>query len=286
MQINPKKDIIAVVVWYNPTTKQAQNILSYIHEVRRVVVVDNSTASNLHLLVEVDKGLYEYIPLKSNLGIATALNKGCEEAIGLNAKWILTMDQDSCWNKEQLLLYFDLANQYRNLREVGVFSPQQCYKGNLKKHLEPYTEKVAVMTSGSLLSTSGFKKANGFRDEFFIDEVDDEYCMHIHQLGMRVVTINNAYLIHQLGELHKIKLFGIIEKEYIYHLPFRYYYMVRNILALNLLYPTYKNFNNKRLGKIIKRILIYDQSHKCESIKMCLRGWHDFRKGIMGKIKN
>ena len=95
MQVNPKIDIVAVVVWYNPTEEQAKNILSYIHEVYRVIIVDNSTASNSHLLVGIDKDSYEYIPLYRNLGIAKALNKGCEEAIGLQAKWILTMDQDS-----------------------------------------------------------------------------------------------------------------------------------------------------------------------------------------------
>ena len=48
MQINPLTDIVAVVVWYNPTVEQAQNILSYMHDVHKVIIIDNSITSNAH----------------------------------------------------------------------------------------------------------------------------------------------------------------------------------------------------------------------------------------------
>lgn len=284
MQIAPLTDIVAVVVWYNPTIEQAQNILSYIHDVYRVIIIDNSIASNAHLLVGVDQELYEYIPLKRNLGIATALNRGCEEAIRLKAKWILTMDQDSRWEREQLLSYFDQINSFSALHEVGVFSPRQTYNGQVVKYSHAYEDKIAVMTSGCLISANGFLLTKGFRDEFFIDEVDNEYCMHIKQLGMRVVIVNYARLAHQLGELRIIKLFGILEKEYIYHPPFRYYYMVRNILVLMKLYPGHRKFFSKRLKKLIKRILLYHNWNKIETIKMCLKGWQDAHRNIMGQL--
>lgn len=285
MQVNPKIDIVAVVVWYNPTEEQAKNILSYIHEVYRVIIVDNSTASNSHLLVGIDKDSYEYIPLYRNLGIAKALNKGCEEAIGLQAKWILTMDQDSRWECKHLRSYFDHINSFPDLHEVGVFSPRQIYNGQVVEYTQAYEDKIAVMTSGCLISAKGFRLANGFRDEFFIDEVDNEYCMHIKQLGMRVIIVNHAYLIHQLGELRIIKLLGIWRKEYIDHAPFRFYYMVRNNLVLSELYPCYKKFNRRRLKKMIKRVLLYDNQHKNETLKMCLKGWWDFKKCVMGELR-
>lgn len=284
--MNLKNDIIAVVVWYNPTHKHVENILSYMYAVNKVIIIDNSTYDNSFLISSnIEYSECIYIPLYENLGIATALNKGCKQAIQNGAKWILTMDQDSYWEKEQLNKYLELAHQYPNISDVGVFSPHQSYNSQKKEHISTYTEKIAVMTSGSLLSVTSFKKTNGFRNEFFIDDVDTEYCLQICLLNMRVVTINHVYLAHQLGELRTIKLFGIFKKEYTHHPPFRYYYMVRNNLALSQLYPIYKKFNNKRLSKIIKRILFYNQLHKCESIKMCLRGWRDFRKGIMGRLQ-
>ncbi len=284
MQIDPKKDIVAIVVWYNPTVEHVQNIQSYIHDVHRVIVVDNSDTSNSHLLDKVEELAFQYIPLYENFGIATALNKGCEEAIKLNAKWIMTMDQDSNWKPEQLLSYFDLINSFPNLHEVGVFSPRQIYNGHVIESPHIYEDKIAVMTSGCLISTKGFQLTKGFRDDLFIDEVDNEYCMHIHQLGLRVITVNNAYLAHQLGELRTVKLFGIWKKQYIGHPPFRYYYMVRNNLILSKCYPMYQKFHRNRLKKLVKRIVLYNNINRIESIKMCLKGWCDFRKGIVGKL--
>jgi rhamnosyltransferase len=283
MQINFKTDAIAVVVWYNPKQEHMNNILSYIDAVSKVVIIDNSSVDNSHFLSNIDT--ITYIPLLKNQGIATALNIGCKEAIKLQAKWILTMDQDSCWEQEQLNKYFEYINQFTPVADVGVFSPRQNYNGHYVHYQNHYEDKIAVMTSGCLISSTGFERTNGFRDDFFIDEVDNEYCMHIRQLGMRVVIINNANLVHQLGELRRVKLFGIFKKEFIDHEPFRYYYMVRNNLVLSQMYPIYEKFNRHRLIKLIKRILFYDKVHKLQAIKMCLKGWRDFRKGTMGKLQ-
>lgn len=277
-------NLYAVVVWYNPTEEQAHSLLSYLWAVRHIIIVDNSQKNNNSLLSDIPKENYTYIPLGDNLGIATALNRGCRTAIDAGAEWILTMDQDSVWNKEQLLYYLDAANQYPDIEKVGVFSPRQDYTGHIRHYPTDYEEKIAVMTSGCLLSTEGFRATNGFREELFIDEVDNEYCMHIHRLGMQVVIVNNALLVHQLGEKRMVRFMGLWRKEYIDHAPFRYYYIVRNNLQLSKLYPEYKTFNKKRLIKTIKRIVLYDRIHKCESLRMCLRGWRDFRNGVFGRL--
>ncbi len=277
-------NLYAVVVWYNPTEEQVHSLLSYLWAVRHIIIVDNSQKDNADLLSDLPQASHTYIPLGDNLGIATALNRGCRAAIDAGAEWILTMDQDSVWDKEQLLYYLDAANQYPNIKRVGLFSPRQDYTGHTRHYPADYEEKIAVMTSGCLLSTEGFHATNGFREELFIDEVDNEYCMHIHRLGMQVVIVNNALLVHQLGEKRMVRLMGLWRKEYIDHAPFRYYYIVRNNLQLSKLYPEYKTFNKKRLIKTIKRIVLYDRIHKCESLRMCLRGWRDFRNGVFGHL--
>lgn len=277
-------NLYAVVVWYNPTEEQAHSLLSYLWAVRHIVIVDNSQKDNADLLSGLPRTSYTYIALRDNFGIATALNRGCRTAIEAGAEWVLTMDQDSVWDKEQLKYYIEAAHQYPNSKRVGVFSPRQDYTGHTRNYPDNYEEKTAVMTSGCLLSAEGFRAANGFRNEFFIDEVDNEYCMHIHRLGMQVVIVNNALLVHRLGEKRIVRFMGLWHKEYIDHAPFRYYYIVRNNLQLSKLYPEYKTFNTKRLKKTIKRIVLYDRIHKCESLRMCLRGWRDFRNGVFGRL--
>lgn len=274
------KHIIAVVVWYEPTAAQTETLRSYAEAVKHVIVVDNSVQDNAHLLASLPQDQYTYLPLGTNKGIATALNVGCRKAIEQGAEWILTMDQDSRWDAEQLECYIRLAGEYPAIDKTGVFSPRQHYSGRMPHYDTVYEEKIAVMTSGCLLSAAGFQTTGGFRDELFIDEVDNEYCMHIRQLGMKVVIVNQALLEHRLGEVRTIRFMGLWKKEYIDHAPFRFYYMTRNILYLNHLYPEYRRFNNKRLRKMLKRVILYDRAHKREALRMCWRGWRDVRKMI------
>lgn len=279
-----QQDLYAIVVWYNPTAEQSRNILSYQEAVRHVIVVDNSVQDNRALLSGVPEDMYTYISFGENRGIAAAQNRGCREAIRRGAQWMMTMDQDSVWQAEHLRHYIAQANAYPDLEQVGIFSPRQDYPDRIRRYPESYEHEIAVMSSGCLLSTAGYLATKGFREEFFIDEVDNEYCMHLHRLGMQVIMINNAPLLHELGELRKIRFLGLVPKEFIDHAPFRYYYMVRNILYLSSLYPEYRRFNAKRLSKILKRITLYDRRHKIEAIRMCLRGWRDYRRGVFGPM--
>ena len=272
-----KDNTFAVVVWYNPTPEQSRNIQSYAHHVRHVVVVDNSKKNNAVLLGTPDSWC-TYLPLGDNKGIASALNIGCQEAIAQGAEWIMTMDQDSCWKEEQIMRYMQLANAYPMTEKVGVFSPRQDYQSHFRDYPDAYEEKIAVMTSGCLLSAAGYCKTGGFREELFIDEVDNEYCMHIRREGLKVVVINHAFLEHRLGELRNIRFLGLWSKEYIDHEPWRFYYMTRNNLLLSHWYPEYHHFNTQRLRKMLKRIVLYDRRHKLAALRMCWRGWRDFRK--------
>ena len=280
--INPT-NTIAVVVWFQPSTPQVQNILSYLSYVRHVIIVDNSSQDNSTLLAHLPATSYSYLPLYDNYGIATALNKGCRLAVSKQAEWILTMDQDSTWEEQQLIRYLHMANIYPQIQAVGVFSPRQDYNGHTHHYAQEYEQKTAVMTSGCLIAAKGFQETNGFREDFFIDEVDNEYCMHIRQLGMQVVIINNTLLQHHLGDQQHIHFLGFLPKQYASHAPWRYYYMVRNNLSLSDSYPQYRGFNNKRLHRTIKRVVLYHRSHKLSALRMCLRGWWDYRHGRMGR---
>ena len=279
-----KDNTYAVVVWFNPSEEQCRNIESYINLVKGVIIVDNSTADNSSLLSGYSHLNLTYLPLYDNLGIASALNRGCQYAIDYGAEWIMTMDQDSCWDNEQLSIYLRLANKYEDSNKVGVFSPRQKYTNHLRHYENEYEEKTAVMTSGCLISKSGFIVTRGFLEDLFIDEVDNEYCMHIHRAGLKVIIINNVFLNHHLGERRMIRFLGLWQKEYTGHQPFRYYYMTRNNLFLNRLYPEYKSFNRKRLNKMLKRILLYENVHKLESIRFCWKGWLDYKNNRFGRL--
>ena len=69
---------------------------------------DNSFTDNSTLAAECLNSLY--IPNRSNMGIAKATNIGCQKALSDGFKWIMTMDQDSSWDFEELNKYLKLIN--------------------------------------------------------------------------------------------------------------------------------------------------------------------------------
>lgn len=276
-----KDNLWAVVVWYHPTEEQKANIETYRPFVHQVVVVDNT---------------------ENNVGIAAALNRGVQECIAGGAEWILTMDQDSHFNDNDndnavgdrgdnenaysLRQYIAAANGFDDIAHVGLFSPIQNYNDKMPRTSGPYDDMVAVMTSGNIISAEAYRRSAGFREEFFIDLVDNEYCLQMHRLGLRVVRVNSTLLVHSLGdELYHVRLFGIWKKEVISHKPFRYYYMVRNNLQTQRMYPEHKHFHSKRLCRIVKRVILYDRVNKLAKLRMIWRGYRDFRRGIFGPMK-
>ena len=89
--------LASVVVFYNPSDDNINNINAYKNIVDRVYVVDNSDDDIVRLK---DDKVIKYIKLGQNLGIAKALNVGAEHAIADGYEWLLTMDQDSKITKE------------------------------------------------------------------------------------------------------------------------------------------------------------------------------------------
>ena len=85
-----------------------QNALSYAWYFDQIFIVDNTEGDNSSLAAQIPNAIY--IPNGKNLGIAKALNQGIEAALSENTKgrdyrWGMTMDQDSAWDKEQLVQY-------------------------------------------------------------------------------------------------------------------------------------------------------------------------------------
>ena len=91
-----KLKIAGVVVLYNPDDTYVDNINSYIDDIDLLYVIDNSDKK--HDTPKNKK--IKYIFNDDNIGVAKALNDACNLAIKDNYKWILTMDQDTKFNKD------------------------------------------------------------------------------------------------------------------------------------------------------------------------------------------
>ena len=264
--------IAAVVVWYNPTEQQSAYIRHYAPAVERVYIVDNSAADNTRLAQPIANAVY--LPNHTNHGIATALNTGFEQAIADGAKWILSFDQDSQIDADTLREYIRLCEACE-IPNVGLFAPYPFYGNDLLNSNTVYEKRDTVITSGSLMSADTYRQVGRFRDEFFIDLVDDDYCARIKRLGKEVILVNPIVMEHRLG--NGFVEVPILHHRFIEHNALRHYYIVRNTLFMQRDYPEQRAFYRKQIRKRIKRLLLYDWHDKWNKIKQCVRAYRDYK---------
>jgi rhamnosyltransferase len=280
-------ELYGVVVWYNPTQNEANNIATYAFEVRKLLVVDNSSESNEDLLKKYSYPNVQYIPLRQNVGIATALNIACELALKENAKWMLTMDQDSTFENGAAGQLIKEANAFADPAQVGIFSPQHKTVGG-KESRKPVTgrfrEEKEVMTSGNLLNLSAYAKVGRFRDDFFIDIVDIEFCRRLVKYEYKIITVCNVELRHVLGDGIMVTRFFGVKKYFDDHSPLRKYYLSRNLLYVGKLHPESKGYSRSKLLKQIKKVLLYDYHQKWTKLWYMLKGIRHYQRGITGKL--
>ena len=69
-----KTNVASVVVLYNPGIHVINNIKSFVNQVDKLFIVDNSERVNAEIVEQINRLSHtEYIFNKSNLGIASAL---------------------------------------------------------------------------------------------------------------------------------------------------------------------------------------------------------------------
>ena len=281
-----KNNLAAVVVLYNPEDTTYENICTYINEVDKLYLVDNSDIKNNKLIQRLlpYKNII-YIDNKNNLGIATALNIGYDFANKKNYKWLLTMDQDSCfYNFEAYLNCIDNFSSQKD--KTAIFTLNHSHVEQSVNNDCHYILKDIVITSGNVLNLELFQTHNiRFEDDFFIDMVDYDLSYKVKELGYQIVLFDKHYLKHSLGTIFKRKnLISRKVKEKIEHSPQRVYYMTRNSLYLAKRYKDIgfiKTLNILFIHDITK-IFLYE-GQKIKKLKAKLVALFHFLIGKKGK---
>ncbi len=273
-----REAICAVVVTYHPDSNLLSRVERVVEQVAQVLIVDNGSSELCvgRIRELADKLNVHLILNKCNGGVAQALNEGARWADEQGYRWVLTLDQDTVVaddivetlsavyeefaDKERLAL---IGSNYRDPISGGLFLPLSC-----DDHCSWQEVKTAI-TSGSIISLSIYHAIGPFREEFFIDCVDCEYCLRARSLGFNVIMARKPLLQHTIGAttMHKLpwKMTGTTN-----HSPVRRYYMTRNQLVLAREY--------------LRREPVWTLStlyrHLKSTISMCL-----FEKDILRKLK-
>ncbi|WP_195822432.1 glycosyltransferase family 2 protein [Roseobacter sp. MH60115] len=255
----------AVVIWYNPEPLFVENLKSYAEHVDHVVVIDNSNTDNAALLADV-AGVH-YQALHQNLGIAAALNRGFETARQLGAEWVLSMDQDSSFESENVsLLLANIETASSDIAVIGYSETGSTSKTGLR-------DVNKVITSGCLNRMSAFSRINGFNEDLFIDQVDFEYCFRLKEAGFRIMQDRAVQMRHNRGDPEPKEFRGRSYTTTNYN-PTRRYYQVRNRLYMRRKFPQYGMQHIKNIVYATRNVILFEDNKLSKLAAMAQGAWH------------
>ncbi len=283
--------IAATVIIYNPDENVISNIQSYADYFGAVYVYDNSTTtSSIQTNIAAIKNV-ELIQDFENRGIAERLNTACIKAIENNFNWLLTMDQDSSFEKEMIEEYVKHFFAYEDKNRVAQFGITLTNKGAIP-NIEPieFVPTEILITSGSMLNLEAYNIIGPFDTAYFIDQVDNDYCIRSTIAGYSLIRFTNVHLTHQMGNDVKrssIKTLYLIKKYKTVHPPLRCYYIYRNLLYF------LKKFENQNLETVkyienftrhyLKQSKLYNGNY-FKTQRYFAKAKKDFALNKMGKI--
>jgi rhamnosyltransferase len=293
-QLSARADVCAVVVTYHPDSDFPARLNGIVPQVGGTVVVDNGSceeSSSMLRKLSGGPGL-TLINNLENLGVARALNIGVRHAVTHGYSWALLLDQDTEVDEDMVEKLLAAHASYPDADRVAVVGTR--FRDTNERPAEPryldskddhWEEVESVITSGSLLSLNIYAAVGPFRDEFFIDYVDTEYCFRARAAGYRIIETRRPFMSHTIGAPTRHRVLGTTTWT-TNHSPDRRYYIARNNTVLLREYGTtgggsWRMKSIVRCLRLCKRIAFFEQG-KVEKILAVAQGWWDGMRGKLG----
>jgi rhamnosyltransferase len=224
--------IAAVLTAYHPDERLAAVVEAALLTCDAVIVADNTPADSGSMAEKLDDPRVKVLRSGRNLGVAAALNLGVA-ALPADAAAVLFLDQDSVLPAE---LVHGLAAHLDD-PSIGVIGPAAVEVGSgtayesLSGLHKEVSNRYAVITSGMVVRRSCFDLVPEFREDFFVDYVDVDFCLKLRRAGVRVVRDKSLVLPHSIGDGREHKVLGRTVK--VIHYPaWRHYWTARNGVIL------------------------------------------------------
>lgn len=275
--------IAAVIVTYEPDADFPKRLQRVVGQVARVIVVDNSCRDPVRQRLRgIDPGTVDLIENGGNEGVARALNQGLRRAVQLECGWALTLDQDSEVDPQLVQALIALYERCPFRDRVGLIgaNARSMHSGRLavrcKGPQRDFIEVKTTITSGSLMAVPAYQVAGPFRDDFFIEGVDLEYCLRLRKYGFRILLSCQPRMTHAAGNMQERRLAGrtVVVSN---HAPWRYYYVTRNLLKVSQMYfwrePAWVFAALVNLGKAIVTMLLFEDQRAEKVARMIAGAW-------------
>lgn len=280
----------AVIVTYRPDEGFSDRLARVRSQFSMVIVVDNGSQP-LAISGSPD-GLPQVrlVANQSNLGVAAALNQGVNLARLEGFEWVVMLDQDTIPAPDMLETLLDV---YRESGGGDVMIGGNYWDARRGRNFircadeGGFRERKTLITSGTLVSLWQFKTIGFFREDYFIDSVDHEFCLRARAHGFRVLISCRPVMKHSIGahveNAGRLRQFLSFE-----HPPVRKYFIARNTVATVKSYCIRESVWSMRQGARLladfASILLFE-NEKSEKIKAFLVGVAHGVAGNMGPIE-
>lgn len=258
----------SVVVLYDPTKDEIENINTYLPEVDYAVIVDNSAQNHQELVTALigNQKKIQYYSEQTNLGLCKGFNLGIELLRAKGCEWALLFDADSKLGSDIISVYKTAIADHPQ-KNVALFAPVHLFDRSNHVPYHGYKSVDWSMTSGWLVNIEIFQKQNGFFEALFVDGLDMDYCFKSHENGYQVIECGEAIINHHPAETKSF--FGF---KYGIASPYRYYMQARQLIWCWKRYKKPKMFLIY-LYKWFKVVVLFPK--KKEYIKNMMNGTRD-----------
>jgi len=223
--------LTAIATAYHPDERLLAVVAAARTVCVEVLVVDNTPGGAALLAGDLPDGVRVLRP-DGNLGLAGALNLGLRE-VSPGSDAVLLLDQDSVLSEDlvtQLLAHLDDPT-------VGAAAPAP-WDAERGSYIDPRTtlrptvaDRDAVITSGMVVRRTLLDELGGFRQDFFVDCVDQDFCLRLRRTGKRIVQDKRVRLPHSLGDVREHR-FLVGHVRVTHHPTWRLYWVIRNGMVL------------------------------------------------------
>jgi rhamnosyltransferase len=179
------------------------------------------------------------------------------------------MDQDSLWDNFEF--FRDKILKFNCTHDIGIFAPV-IYEIN-RSYFPEISYVSDVITSGAVYRLEVFKKIGLFREDFFIDAVDLEFCYWANRNGYKTAVMGGSFLKQKYGNSSEHRFHKKIYYALNYS-PFRLFHIVRNHIFLWKEYPELSKFQKERILEVyiknrIKEIVLFEKDKARKIYSIC-----------------
>jgi rhamnosyltransferase len=282
--------ITAVVTAYHPDELLRGVVEAALAGCAAVIVVDNTPAPAADEPPRADPlgGLRDprltLLGSGRNLGLAAALNQGLA-ALPAETEAVFLLDQDSVIPDG---LIDGLAKDLDD-PSIGVVGPSpvdavtgRAYETLAGRHGR-LDDRDMVITSGMLLRRAALDRlpGAGFREDFFVDYVDLDFCLRLRRARVRIVRDLDLELPHSIGDVRPHRLLGRTVRIG-HYAAWRHYWIARNgsiLIRENLrALPVWAATNTLFLGRWFVQLLLFEPRRRTHAAAF-LRGLRDAVSG-------